>query len=188
LKADFCSEWAWKYVDSWNVIGEIPGKSSKTAIIGAHYDCYWNQGTCDQLLSVTMALGIAKYLIDHNITPELTLKVIAFAGEEWYYHGSKSYIKNHEIKKYGCTNQQKFLCDCEPEDIIYVFNPSNIGFDKTFNMSFNVGHPRDDSLMKYMQSIARELQYTERTGIGITGEHSVWANDVAAFFSWSQIS
>jgi hypothetical protein len=49
-------------------------------------------------------------------------------------------------------------------------------------MSFNVGHPRDDSLMKYMQSVAKELKYTERTGIGITGEYSVWANDVAVFF------
>ena len=68
------------------------------------------------------------------------------------------------------------------EDIIYVINPSNIGFDKTFDMSINVGHPRDDSLMKYIQNIARELQYTERTGIGIIGEYSIWANDASAFF------
>ena len=180
VKADFCSEWTWERVDSWNVIGDVPGKSSKIAMICAHHDSWWNQGTCDQLLSVTMAMGIAKYLIDNDITPELTLRIVAFAGEEWYYHGSKSYVKNHAIKKYGCANIQDSTG--EPEDIIYAINPSNIGFNKTFDMSFNVGHPRDDSLMRYMHNIARELQYTERTGIGIIGEYSIWANDVAAFF------
>jgi hypothetical protein len=57
----------------------------------------------------------------------------------------------------------------EKQDIIFAINPENIGFNYTNDMSFNVAHVRDDSLMKFMQNIAQELHYTERTEIGITG-------------------
>ena len=49
-------------------------------------------------------------------------------------------------------------------------------------MSFNVAHKRDDALMKYMQDVARELNYTERTGIGITGEYSVFGYEGWRFY------
>jgi len=179
VKADFCSEWAWEHVDSWNVIGEIPGNSSKIAIINNFYDGWWNQATCDGAQSVGLILGIAKYLKDNNIKPELTLRFIMWGGHEQYFRGVLHYLKNNSIKKYGC--QTKNLVD--QEDIIYVINPGNFGFDYTYNMSFNVGNKRDEPLMKFMQNVAQELKYTERTGIGITGEYSVYGTESWRFYS-----
>ena len=178
VKADFCSEWAWEPVDSWNLIGEIPGNSSKIAIINTFYDGWWNQATCDQATSLGSILGIAKYMIDNNIKPELTLKFIAWGGHEQYFRGVLHYLKNNSIKKYGC--QTKNLGD--QEDIIYVINPGNFGFNYTYDMSFNVGNKRDEPLMKFMQNVAQELNYTERTGIGITGEYSVFGTEGYRFY------
>lgn len=178
VKADFCSEWAWQHFDSWNVIGEIPGRSSKIAIINDFYDGWWNQATFDEAVGVGLILGIAKYIIDNNITPWLTLRFISWGAHEWYFRGAKHYIKTHEIKKYGIPTKSKE----DQEDIIYVFNPGNIGFNYTFDMSFNVAHKRDDPLMKYMQNIAQELQYKQRTGIDIIGEHSVQGTESYLFY------
>ncbi|GEM_PF-2575259 len=178
VKADFCSEWAWENVDSYNVLGEIPGNSSKVAIINTFYDGWWNQATCDQAASLALILGLAKYIVDNDIKPELTLKFIAWGGHEQYFRGALHYLKNNSIKKYGCLPQN---IDGQ-EDIVYVITPGNIGFNYTYNMSFNVGHKRDDALMKYMQDVARELDYTERTGIGITGEPSVYGTEGYRFY------
>lgn len=178
VKADFCSEWAWERVDSWNVIGEIPGNSSKVAIINDFYDGWWNQATCDEAVGVGLILGIAKYLIDNNIKPELTLRFITWGGHERYFRGAKHYLKNNSIKKY----YYQTIPQDDEEDIIYTFNPGNFGFNYTYDMSFNVAHKRDDTLMKYMQSIAQELNYTERTGIGITGGYSVYGTEGYRFY------
>jgi hypothetical protein len=180
VKADICSEWTWQRVDSWNVIGEIPGKSSKIAIINDFYDGWWNQATFDEAVGIGTILGIAKYIIDHNITPELTLKFVAWGGHEWYFRGGKHYLKSHNIKKYGCP--QRIKPPDDQEDIIYIISPGNYGFNKTRDMSFNVGHKQDIPLMKFMQKVAKELKYTERTGIGITGEDSVYGEETYVFY------
>jgi len=177
VKADFISDWEWEQVDSYNVIGEIPGKSSKIAIINDFYDGWWNQATCDEAVGVGLILGIAKYLNDNCITPELTLKFICWGGHEWYFRGAKHYIKNNTIKQYDVKRSNTFS-----EDIKYVINPGNIGFDYTNDMSFNVGHSRDYSLMVFMQKIAEELKYTERTGIGIIGGYSVYGTEAWRFY------
>jgi len=178
VKVDFCSEWAWQQVESWNVIGEIPGRSPQIAIINGFYDGWWNQATCDEAVGVGLILGIAKYIIDNHITPELTLRFISWGSHEWYFNGAKDYLKTHAIKTYGSQMRDSD----ELEDIIYVFNPGNFGFNNTYNMSFNVGSELDDPLMKYMQRIAQELHYTERTGIGITGEYSVYGTESYVFY------
>ena len=180
VKADICSEWTWEYVDSWNVIGEILGKSSKVALINKFYDSWWNQATFDGAVGVGVILGIAKYIIDHNITPELTLKFVLWGNHEWYRRGAKHYIKTHNVKKYGCQSQGNPVGG--QEDIEYVITPGNFGFNKTYPMSFNVGHRQDAPLSKYMQSVAEELKYTERTGINITGEESVFGEEPYIFY------
>jgi hypothetical protein len=182
VKVNFCSEWAYKKVDSWNIIGEIPGKSSRIAIISNHYDCWWNQGTVDEGVGVATCLGLAKYIKDNNIVPELTLKFIMWGGEEWSYHGARDYIKDHTILKYGSQNNDIIKSSKDYEDIIYVICPGNYGFNKTLNMSFNVGHPRDINLQMFMQNVAKNLNYTERTGIGITGGFSVYGEETYPFY------
>lgn len=178
VKADFCSEWSWEHGDSWNVVGEIQGRSPKVAIINDFYDGWWNQATFDEAVGVGLILGIAKYIIENNITPWYTLKFISWGAHEWYFRGAKHYLKTHDIKRYGVPTRSNE----DQEDIIYVFNPGNIGFNYTFDMSFNVAHKRDDPLMKHIQKIAQELQYKERTGIDIIGEHSVYGTEAWVFY------
>ena len=179
VKADICSEWTWKHVDSWNVIGEIPGRSKKIAMICVLYDGWWSQATADDAVGVGLMLGIAKYIKDHNLIPWLTLKFIAWGGHEWYFRGGKSYIKTHDIKIYGRPSSLNSL---EDEDILYVITPGNFGFNNTNDMYFNVGNKYDTSLMKFMHQVAMELKYTERTGIDINGDYSVYGQDTYVFF------
>jgi hypothetical protein len=184
VRADICSKWRYETKESWNVIGEIPGKSSKIALISGHYDCWWNQGTFDEGIGVATSLGIAKYIIDHHITPEYTLRFIAWSGEEWFYRGSKDYLKDHNIKKYACQDQsqnQSYPLGDE-EDIVYVLYPGNFGFNKTSDMGLNVGSEEDTPLRDFMLDIAQQLQYTQRTGIDVKGEYSVWGDDVYIFY------
>jgi hypothetical protein len=180
VKADFCSEWSWEKVDSYNIIGDIPGKSPKIAILSAFYDGWWNQATFDMAIGVGNILGIAKYLIDNNIQPELTIRFICWGGHEWYFRGAKNYLKTHNIKIYDSLDQKELLDDYE--DILYFISPSNYGFNKTYPMSINVGNIRDESLMKWIQNIANKINYTERTGIEISGIFSVYGVETYNFY------
>jgi len=129
-------------------------------------------------------LGIAKYLKDHNIIPELTLKFIAWGGHEWYFRGAKSYLKTHNIKKYGCQGQLKSSLH-EEEDIVYIFSLGNFGFNNTHEMCFNVGDKCDLPLMRFMKNVAKEIGYTRGTGIGVSGEYSVYGQETYVFYHGS---
>ena len=179
VKADLCSEWEWEKVESYNLIGEIPGKSDKIAIINAFYDGWWNQATSDVATSVGAILGLAKYIKDNGIVPELTLKFIFWGSHEWFFHGAKHYIKTHEIKKYGT----RYASDnVDKEDILYVISPGNFGFNYTNDMQFNVGHPRDKDLQAFMQNVASGLQYTKRTKIGLSGDYYAYGLESFVFY------
>lgn len=107
VTADFYIDLKESYVESYNVIGTIPGEVEKIVFIGAHYDSVWNQGACDDSCSVAITFAIAKYFADNDIKPYYTLKFAAWAGEEYFFNrGSVSYIskhKNHE-DYFTCIN------------------------------------------------------------------------------------
>lgn len=68
---------------SWNVLGEIPGKSSETRIIvGDHHDCHF-YGFQDNNTGVAAALTIAKAMVDSGFQPEHDLIFILHGAEEW---------------------------------------------------------------------------------------------------------
>jgi len=104
-------------VVSYNIIGQLNGTKdpSKTVIIGCLYDCWWNQGTADSAIGMAMVLGIAKYFVEHNITPDYTLKFIAYGGEEYGYRGAKHYENTHR-----------------DENIIYVIDLNQLGFTQDY--------------------------------------------------------
>ena len=84
-------------VESYNVIGTIPGQDpSKTIILSSLMDSWWNQGVADSAIGMGMMLSIAKYFKDNDITPKYNLKFIAFGGEEYGYLGAGSYQSRHE--------------------------------------------------------------------------------------------
>ena len=67
---------------SYNIIGEIPGKTDEQIILAAHYDAYWD-GFQDDGTAIAMIASIAKALIDSGYQPNKTIKVVAHGAEEW---------------------------------------------------------------------------------------------------------
>ena len=94
-----CASWLAKLnhsIISYNVIGLLKGTDpTKTVIVDGLYDCWWNQGTADGAMGMACVLGIAKYFVDHNITPKYNLKFIGFAGEEYGMRGANYYEAAH---------------------------------------------------------------------------------------------
>ncbi|MBL4932753.1 M28 family peptidase [Clostridium paridis] len=70
------------YADSYNVVGEIKGKSSEVIYLIAHYDGYYHS-FFDDANGVSEILGISKAIIDSGYTPMKTIRVIAQGAEEW---------------------------------------------------------------------------------------------------------
>ena len=102
-------------VESYNVIGLLNGKNTrKTVIVCCLYDSMWCQGTADSAIGMSMVLGIAKYFVDHNITPKYNLKFIGFCGEEYGCLGSNYYESTHLV-----------------ENIAYIIDLNQLGFTQT---------------------------------------------------------
>jgi len=99
-------------VVSYNVIGQLNGSDpSKTVLVDCLYDSWWCQGTADSAIGMAMVMGVAKYFVDHNITPKYNIKFVAFGGEEAGLRGAYSYEYVHR-----------------DENIIYVFDLNQLGF------------------------------------------------------------
>jgi len=102
-------------VNSHNVIGQINGTNSdKTFIVCSLYDCWWNQGTGDSAIGMSMVLAIAKYFRDNNITPKYNMKFIAFCGEEYDLRGAYYYVYNHSNENIEYVIDLNQLCFKQP--------------------------------------------------------------------------
>lgn len=69
-------------VDSYNIVGTIPGKSDDMILMSAHYDSYF-AGFQDDNAAIALMLSIAKGIVDSGYQPEKTLVFCAMAAEEW---------------------------------------------------------------------------------------------------------
>ena len=68
---------------SYNVVGKIPGKSSKQQIIiSGHYDIYFRSFQ-DDSCAIGLIMAIAKAMKESNYTPENDILFIAHGSEEW---------------------------------------------------------------------------------------------------------
>jgi len=78
-----------------NVVAHIPGTSSDSVTIGAHYDSRPFEGSApgaeDNGSGVAALLAIAKALKSSEIKPKKTVYLVAFAGEEPGMLGSKNF-------------------------------------------------------------------------------------------------
>lgn len=135
-------------VVSYNVIGLLNGTDpSKTVIVDCLYDSWWCQGTADSAIGMAIVLGIAKYFLEHNITPKYNIKFIAFGGEEYFMRGAKYYEDAHKN-----------------ENIIYVIDLNQLGFRQekprlTLDIMVN-----KLSFLREIWKVIERSDYVNRTG------------------------
>jgi hypothetical protein len=137
-----------KTVESYNVIGQLNGTDpTKTVLVCCLYDSWWCQGTADSAIGMAIVLGIAKYFVEHNITPKYNIKFIGFSGEEYGLRGSKSYEFEHQR-----------------ENIIYVINLNQLGFDQEVNERLKlevIGN--NERFLNEIWEIIKQTDYVNRT-------------------------
>ena len=123
---DFHIDQSWnESINSYNVIGQINGtNTNETIIIECLYDCWWNQGTADSAIGMSIVLAIAKYFKDNNITPKCNIKFIAFGGEEQGFLGAEYYEATHRNENITAVidfNQLGFNRTTQPKQSLYLF-------------------------------------------------------------------
>ena len=179
VKADVCSKWEYKIVDSSNVIGQINGTDDgNVSIVCAHYDCWWSQGAVDEGAETALVLAIAKYIKDNNLTPKHNLKFIAFGGEELGFRGTKDYIKKHVLNG-------------EKENVKYVINPGNFGhnhsgyYNETNDWKYINMTIKSDSkdVRDLVYDIGETFGYNEKTGFYHNTSSELSAEDSKVFWS-----
>lgn len=67
---------------TYNVWGEIPGKTDDVIYLFGHYDGYYHS-SFDNASGISTSLGIAKAIIDSGYIPDKTIRVVAHGSEEW---------------------------------------------------------------------------------------------------------
>ncbi|WP_068545303.1 M28 family metallopeptidase [Thalassotalea crassostreae] len=88
-------------LESKNIEVELPGKSVKTLVIGAHYDLIGHQigsaGLSDNASGTISLLALAKRLKEQE--HHYTIRLVSFGAEEVGLQGSRSYLSSPYIDK-----------------------------------------------------------------------------------------
>jgi hypothetical protein len=80
----------------YHVVGEIPGKTAETLVIGAHYDGHdISQGALDDATGTVLVLELARILAPLQKQFARTIRLIAFDAEELGVLGSQEYVNKH---------------------------------------------------------------------------------------------
>jgi len=86
---------------SYNVVGDIKGKSKGLVIIGAHMDTvYCGRGALDNTAGSSIVTELAYSLAEYH--PEKTIRLVTFGSEEAGILGSQAYVREHldELRKH----------------------------------------------------------------------------------------
>ncbi len=87
-----------KDVDSFNIVGEIPGgaKKDEVVMVGAHFDS-WHGGTgaTDNGAGSAVMIEVMRILKTLNLKMDRTVRIGLWTGEEEGLLGSKAYVKKH---------------------------------------------------------------------------------------------
>jgi hypothetical protein len=85
-------------VDSFNVIGEIPGNAKKDELVmvGGHFDS-WHYGTgaTDNGAGSAIAMEVMRVLKTTGLKMDRTVRLALWSGEEQGLLGSHAYVKEH---------------------------------------------------------------------------------------------
>jgi carboxypeptidase Q len=81
-----------------NVVGEVRGRElpDEIVLLGAHLDA-WDAGTGahDDGGGCAMVLGAARQLLQQDLRPRRTVRVVHYTAEENGIHGGKAYLEAH---------------------------------------------------------------------------------------------
>ncbi len=98
LEFNIKSEFLTENLDSFNVIGEIPGNGKKDEIvmIGAHLDS-WHGGTgaTDNAAGSAVMMEVMRILKSMDVKLDRTVRIGLWGAEEEGLLGSKAYVKEH---------------------------------------------------------------------------------------------
>jgi carboxypeptidase Q len=85
-------------LDSFNIVGEIPGGSKKDELVmvGAHFDS-WQGGTgaTDNGAGSAVMMEVMRVLKSLHTEMDRTVRIVLWSGEEGGLLGSKAYVKAH---------------------------------------------------------------------------------------------
>ena len=83
---------------SYNVIGDIRGRElpEEIVLVGGHLDS-WDVGTCaqDDGAGVVLALAAARQLLQQDLRPRRTVRVVHYTSEEMGGTGGRAYLDAH---------------------------------------------------------------------------------------------
>jgi len=135
-------------VNSYNIIGTIYGvEQNKTIILSSLYDSWWNQGTTDSAIGMSIVLAIAKYYKENKIIPRYNLKFICFSGEEYGYLGAKSYEARHK-----------------DEEILAIIDLNQLGFEERYDIPLNFTmYVNNETVNESLYPIVERSDYENRT-------------------------
>jgi len=102
-------------VDSFNIIGEIPGGAKKDEIvmIGGHFDSWHSAtGATDNGAGSAVMMDVMRVLKALNLKMDRTVRIGLWTGEEQGLLGSKAYVKQHfgDPDTMKITDEQAKLC------------------------------------------------------------------------------
>lgn len=148
---------------SYNVIGELPGESSRCLILGAHYDSlYHTPGAFDNGSGVMALIEAAGALAGRRLP--LTVRFCLFGAEELDFQGSRHYVLS--LKERGELAQVAAMVNLDA-----VGNPA--GERRRFH-NFRV---TDDALGGLVEKALQQFRIAERYG---------W-EDVLSPFPWRRV-
>jgi hypothetical protein len=102
-------------VDSFNIIGEIPGgaKKDEVVMIGGHFDSWHSAtGATDNGAGSAVMMEVMRVLKALNLKMDRTVRIGLWTGEEEGLLGSKAYVKAHfgDPATMKITDEQAKLC------------------------------------------------------------------------------
>lgn len=125
---------------SYNVVAEITGSTlpNDVVLIGAHLDS-WDEGTgaLDDGAGVAIVTAAAKHIIERDLKPKRTIRVVLFAAEEIGLVGAKAYKKAH----------------LDTLDRIYIAAEADFGAGPIYRLDSRV----NEAALPMMDEVARQL-------------------------------
>jgi hypothetical protein len=98
IEIDIAAKFHDETMDSFNIIGELPGNAKKDELVmlGAHFDS-WHGGTgaTDNAAGSAVMIEVMRILKTIDAKMDRTVRIALWGGEEQGLLGSRAYIKEH---------------------------------------------------------------------------------------------
>ena len=111
-------------IEQWNVVGEIPGTdlADEIIVVGGHLDAWGTGvGAHDDGAGCAQSLECARLIMEANIRPRRTVRIVLFANEENGLAGGNGYAAKH-------SKAEKHFLAMETDS--GAFGPRGIGLSR----------------------------------------------------------